>query len=80
MNENDLIKLLDMLRGQGKKAAVLLVRCVGDNMTIASSAPGGAITASSTISGNTRMARNALAAAVIQMLLTPYNSNEECPE
>lgn len=40
MHENDLIGLLTALRGNAKKSAQLIINCVGDEMTIATCAPG----------------------------------------
>lgn len=74
MCENDLIKLLDALRGQSKNSSVLLIQCVGNEMTIASCAPGASTTTSFSLSENSRMARNAMASAIIQMMLMPYNT------
>lgn len=76
MNENELIRLLDAMRGQSEKFATLLIHCEGDTVTIASSAPGCANTASFSLSENTRMARNAMVAPIIQILLSPYNTHE----
>ena len=76
MHENDLIGLLTALRGNAKKSAQLIINCVGDEMTIATCAPGCANTASFTISENTRMARNAMVTVIMQIMLSPYNGQD----
>lgn len=70
MNENDIIRLLDDMRGQSKDSSVLLIRRSGTEVVIASSSPDGALTASYSLSEASRMARNAMVSAIMQMLLT----------
>lgn len=70
MNENDLIRLLDDMKGQSKEASVLLIRRCGNEVVIASSCPDGALTASYSLSEASRMARNAMVTEIMQMLLT----------
>lgn len=76
MNENDIIQLLDSLMGQSKNTSVLLIRCTGKEITIAASSPEGATTASYSVTENSRMARNAMAGAILQMMITPLTEHK----
>ncbi len=76
MNENDIIQLLDSLMGQSKNTSVLLIRCTGKEITIAASSPEGAATASYSVTENSRMARNAMAGAILQMMITPITEHK----
>lgn len=76
MNENDIIQLLDTLREQSKNASVLLIKCTGKEITIAASSPDGATTASYSVTENSRMARNAMAGAILQMMITPITEHK----
>ena len=58
------------------KYATLLIHCEGDQVTIATNAPGSALTSTLSLSENTRMVRNAMVAPLMQILLSPYNGQE----
>lgn len=76
MNENDIIQLLDSLMGQSKNTSVLLIRCTGKEITITASSPEGVATASYSVTENSRMARNAMAGAILQMMITPITEHK----
>lgn len=70
MQENDLIGLLDSMTGHSKDSSTLLIRRCGNEVVIASCNSEGALTASYSLSEASRMTRNAMVTALMQMLLT----------
>ena len=76
MKENDIIQLIDSLRGQLKDSAVLLVVRRGEEITIANAGAHAALTASVSFNEDTRAARNALVNALLQILMCRQSDND----